>query len=180
MIKLEDAFIEAAEYGHLDCVKVLLEVGVDVNGTGTGYAGYEDITALMNASGIFPLIEPHHGYGGCEDCVKLQIDAGADVNKLGESGATALMAPAFNGSSRVLRILLNAGAYVNVVDEYDNTALSLACEYSEDETCIEILNAAGADVDDQEDSDFTESLKHLCRKMIRKHLLEMSPVNLFC
>ena len=178
-------------------MKVFLEAGVDVNGIGSGYAGYDDITALMNASGIFPMIEPHHGHGGCADCVKLLIEAGADVNRLGESGTTA-----FNGNSWVLKMLLKEGAHVNVVDSYDNTALSLACDYFGDETCIKILLAAGADVDQEidlvhlykraweesvegaglevSDNMTTKSLKYLCRRTIRKHLLQMSPVNLFC
>ena len=202
IIRLEDAFLQAAESGHFDCVKVFLEAGVDVNGTGSGYAGYDDITALMNASGIFPMIEPHHGEGGCGDCVKLLIEAGADVNRLGESGTTALMAPAFNGNSWILKMLLKEGAHVNVVDSFDNTALSLACDYFGDEACIKILLAAGADVDEEvnlvylykrawgetvedagleaSDDMTTKSLKYLCRRTVRKHLLQMSPVNLFC
>ena len=207
VIELEDALLEAAEFGHLNCLKVLLEAGVDVDGTGSGYAGYEDITALMNASGMLVMIQPFRkDQGRCEDCVKLLIEAGADVNRYCEEGTTAIMAPAAFGDTRVVKMLLKAGSHVNDMEMYGNTALSLASNEIGNKTCIKILLAAGADRDlknDKEivylyerkctwgeffddadlksrDNKITKSLKHQCRKKMRKHLLQMSPVNLFC
>ena len=91
---------------------------------------------------------------------------------------------------------VRGGAHVNVRDTDGNNAVEKYLEIEEepDEDMILLLIAAGektgnADVEawSEDAGDLVEvgikdhlNLKHLCRKAIRDHLLDVSPVNLFC
>jgi len=75
------------------------------------------------------------------------FSAGADVNKKSNSGKTALMmtAEAAKNYSEVMRMLLRAGAEVDIQDYYRNSSLLYAYAGHDPIAKIRILLAAGAE-----------------------------------
>ena len=84
--------------GHLECVKLLIQAGADLN-----VQDENGRTTLMFAAAK-----------GHVDCVKLLTEAGADLDIWHEYGFTALMIAALDGSETCFKTLLNAGADVNM------------------------------------------------------------------
>ena len=102
-----NGLVEAAGSGHIDVVRVLLDVGVDLDEWSA-----DGGTALYSAS-----------LGGHVDIVRLLLgEGGADVNKGSPGGWTPLMM----GEEDVVRVLLEAGADVGVRNVMGQTALDLA------------------------------------------------------
>ena len=115
-------------------------------------------------------------------------------------GQTALLGAVRSGSAQCLAALLKAGADVNLRDDYGCTAL-FAVDLGHSSPWKEIpwrnqrymmdlvnlLLAAGETANETELEVFPEYLKpsaeislmHICREIIRKHLLAVSNVNLF-
>ncbi|KAJ7434359.1 ankyrin repeat-containing domain protein [Mycena latifolia] len=101
---------EAAMQGLYDVVRILLEIGVDVE---TGEGEYDN--ALQGASTY-----------GHEDIIRLLIKNGADVNSQGRHYGTALQSAAFFGQTQSARLLLEAGANVDADGGFYGTALHAA------------------------------------------------------
>ena len=53
--------------------------------------------------------------------LKLFLDNGVDVNVVGNDGVTALIAAAETGNAKIVRLLLEAGALVNIQSKVGNT-----------------------------------------------------------
>lgn len=111
----------AAENGHLEIVKLLLEAGADVHA--------EDNYALRWAA-----------TNGHTEIVRLLLEAGADVHA---QNKFALKWTAYKGHTEVVRLLLEAGADVHAGD---NFALKWAARNGHTEV-VELLLAAGADLE---------------------------------
>ena len=169
-------------------VRLLLEAGAAVNET-----DYKGRTAVMAAvANVLP------------GTTKLLIEAGADVNMLDSNGSTPLMCAcdenpyAFDPESNsCIKLVLKAGAHVN---QKDGRGLCLLEVLEEDEAqtmeMLMLLLAAGETTNDATlnvcdgDGETVEvnivdikqlsTLKGQSRETIRKHLLQISPVNLFC
>lgn len=129
----------AAEYGRLECMKLLLTEGVDA---GVG------IIDVFNKQ-IPPLYIS--AYNGHADCLKLLIDAGADVNFVNTSkergdsvNYTALFVAARNGHAQCVEYLLDGGADINQI-VYKETPLCIAAKKGHSE-CVKLLITRGADV----------------------------------
>ena len=103
------ALVYSAKKGHIDCLRVLLDAGADVN------AKNED----GNTSLIYSAKKGH------TDCLSALLDAGADVNAKDKNGVTSLMYSARNGHSDCLRALLDAEADVNAKDNFGKTSLDV-------------------------------------------------------
>ena len=178
--------------GSSHCLKLLLDAGADVN-----EPAVNGRTALMHAA-----------RDGNVNSVKLLIEAGADMNATmcyhsltSCYGVTALHHTAYfrvgmvrcNQRDKIecARLLLRAGAKINMFDSRGNNALTWNFHFSKThvEEHILLLLAAGEtlQVDKIRDSCsccavFTEKevdLANISRETIRKHLLQMSDVNLF-
>ena len=113
-VKVDDQVIEgctplwaAAERGHLDIVKVLIEGNADVNGRNS-----LNSTPLKIAA-----------YSGHLDIVCYLVENGADVNARNKSEHTPLMAACYNGHSKVVTHLIQSGANIYLQDKEGNTAL---------------------------------------------------------
>lgn len=119
----------AAEIGSPEVMKVLLDHGADVNAQNAFGS-----TALMWA-----VSEPRK--------VRMLLDHGADVNKVARTGRTALIIAAFTDpSAEVVRMLLAAGAKVDVMDRRKVTPLN-AATFGNDTETIRLLLEADADIE---------------------------------
>ena len=86
----QEALEMAATWGKIACVKILVEVGADVNKN--GYHG----TPLVRAA-----------KGGHGECVEFLLSKGVDVNVCENSGCTALDLAARQGHEACLNLLID-------------------------------------------------------------------------
>ena len=117
--------MQAAAYGSLDMMKMLLDAGVDVNAK-----NHFDATALLwcarNASKA-----------------RFLIEHGADVSARSKQGRTPLMlASMVDGGSDIVALMLAKGAGINVADTRGETALGLASETGDVETMRLLITKA--------------------------------------
>ena len=166
----ETALIFAAGKRRDKSVKALIQAGADVN-----HAGADGYTALIK-SVMF----------GHDQCVKSLIEAGADVNH--SAGISALQFAITKVHTKCLTPLLEGGAHAQVCAS-NNTRVLLP-NYLSQKT-YKLLHAAGFTVNtigpthpffllkSRLEEELNIRLEALCRKTIRKHLLQMSPMNLF-
>jgi serine/threonine-protein phosphatase 6 regulatory ankyrin repeat subunit B len=89
--------IVAAQNGHVEVVRVLLEHGAKVNSARSNGG-----TALMVAA------EKGH-----PETVRLLLEKGAAQNRVTHNGDTALLIATHNGHEQVVRVLLEGGAAAN-------------------------------------------------------------------
>ena len=83
---------------------------------------------------------------GHDKCAESLIKMGLDVNmRLSRSKTTVMNVAAKYGNHKVLKLLIQAGADVNLTDLYGETALMFAAVNNNDD-CIDVLIQAGADV----------------------------------
>ena len=87
----------AARYGRLNMVQLLLDVGQDCNKT------YSFGDTLLHAA----------AKGGHEDVVKLLLERGAEPNNMNRHGHAPLYEAAKGGHTEVVKLLLDGGAHVN-------------------------------------------------------------------
>jgi ankyrin repeat protein len=144
-----EKFIEMATIGNVDEVNRAIEIGVEIDEIGA-----KGHTALMAAA-----------YYGHRSLVNVLLAAGADPNLLSDddglaTGMTALMlaAGSFFASNRqhIAKLLIAGGADVNQRGAGGKTAIFHAAlagsGYSD---CVEVLIAAGANLDVQDDRGHT-------------------------
>jgi ankyrin repeat protein len=145
----------AAFFGHIDCVRLLLQKGAQVNKRSKNnwrlmFMGHTEMasygiryekgrTALMNAvMRRRPAI------------VKLLLENGAEVNARTSSGWTALMAAASKDDADTVKMLIDSGADSEIRDnDFGMTALEIAkSKKYENVVCLLQASAAGKRSDD--------------------------------
>lgn len=124
------ALMYAAEYGHSEIVKYLIEAGAEV-----GRKNQNGRTALFSVAGY-----PREASERHRNVVRLLIEAGADPMSQDEDGKNAVMVAAANRNPELLRMLMDAGADVHAEDQNGKTALMMA----KNRTVAEILIREGA------------------------------------
>ena len=156
------AIIQAAEYGHAEIVRLLIEHGADVNATKTGATALMLAAAKGRAEIVNMLLEAgadiaHKDYTnkqalhyaaqfGRTDIARALIDTGADIEAVDRKGSTALMFAAGNGYIETARLLIERGANINARTEYGRTPLMVAAlddaapASAEDQAAAEVLN----------------------------------------
>jgi ankyrin repeat protein len=151
------ALIKAAELGHTKIIQLLLENGADINLT-----DYCNNSALMMAT-----------QSGHTEIVQLLLDKGADINLTNNRnenalimavkkdfqnivelllakpdiycGYTALIKAAELGHTKIIQLLLENGADINLTDYYNNSALMMATQSGHTEI-VQLLLDKGADI----------------------------------
>ena len=118
------------------------------------------------------------------------IELGVDVNATDDRGYTVLTTIAVTAFDHKIKEhfasvqkCLRAGAHVNKKNEDGETALKLFKHSPLPKIFCKLLEAAGETKENnnkETESNTIGTLKHLCREIIRKHLLGIRTVNLFC
>ena len=108
----------AARGGHLQVVRLLNDVGCDLNNSGRASSCECEFTPLMAAA--------QHGH---DAVVRFLLDRGSEVNyKTASTGQTPLMLAALNGHMKTAQILVEAGCDPNLVNVDNKTALEIAIQ----------------------------------------------------
>jgi ankyrin repeat protein len=129
MDRLVELMMDAARSGRKDIIPALLSAGVELECRDT--KGY---TPLILAS-----------YNGHECTTELLLERGANANNADDDrGNTALMGVAFKGYGGIARLLINAGADINLRNHAGQTALMTAALFGRTDM-VAMLLASGAD-----------------------------------
>ncbi len=152
----------AAEWGHVDIVKLLVERGADVNARspwGTtplfqaAREGHIDVMEFLLDNGAEVNVDAGDVYNplnmailwGHWQAAELLVSRGADINPDRVELYTPLMAAVRHGHAETARWLLDLGADVNATDKLGGTALRLAA-LREDRALADLLMSRGAKV----------------------------------
>ncbi|KAM6962423.1 uncharacterized protein ankrd24 [Aplochiton taeniatus] len=156
----KSAFHLSASRGHLDCLEVILNHGVDVTcADGTGFnalhlaaknAQSDCLKRLLqervpvDSTDSFGRTALHHAVvSGCMYCTETLWDFKANLNAQDGEGVTALMLASQMSRVELCAFLLGRGANANIQDNQGRSALMLACESDSPET-VETLLRGGA------------------------------------
>ncbi len=184
------ALVLAAKYGHCRCLEAFVKAGANVN----------HVNALQNTALILATRNNH------VDCVNALLWSGADVNAANACDLTGFMWEAENGNKLCFKIYKDRERRGNSrgIFRICQTALGIAM-VQEQEPCVRLLLAAGADVNEPAwckghrsglrymlrvknsktlkhlpvDPEDKFSLRHICRELIRHHLMKMNSISLF-
>jgi len=159
----------AAMNGHTASVKLLLDMGSDINAqietnrntalTLACFQGRHEVVSLLldrkanvehrAKTGLTPLMEA--ASGGYVDVGRVLLDKNADVNAppVPSSRDTALTIAADKGHYRFVELLLSRGAQVDVRNKKGNSSLWLAANGGHIDV-VQLLYSAGADIDSQD------------------------------
>ena len=167
--KAEDrdcALLLAADGGHADCVRALLDKGADLNAAHSGSKLFPLLVAALNGhadcvrtllgkgadpnavhskNGFSPLLVAAHN--GHANCVKALLAKGADPNAACSNGAFPLLVAAQNGYADCVKALLNKGADPDAAHSGDGPFPLLAATHNGHADCVKALLDKGADPD---------------------------------
>ncbi len=117
----------ACFFGHVACVKLLIERGAEVN------------IAAENESRVYPI----HSAAACNsaEIVTLLLGAGAEADAGQQKDYTALMSAAMHNNLDMAKALLDSGANPNQKSEDDRTPIGMAQEAGHGEM-VEMLKKA--------------------------------------
>ena len=115
--------------GNLNCMKLLLDYGADVNYPGQG--GFCPFYAAC--------------YEGCLPSLELMVKYGANVNGMDEVSCTYLWLASSNGNVKTVRFLIENGATIDTADPDGKTPLLIACQEGH-AACVSLLLDHGASV----------------------------------
>eukprot|EP00291_Cryptomonas_curvata_P029113 CAMPEP_0172211306 /NCGR_PEP_ID=MMETSP1050-20130122/36330_1 /TAXON_ID=233186 /ORGANISM="Cryptomonas curvata, Strain CCAP979/52" /LENGTH=313 /DNA_ID=CAMNT_0012891745 /DNA_START=287 /DNA_END=1224 /DNA_ORIENTATION=- len=119
--------LNAAESGHVEDVKLLLQHGADIS-----QRNYYGLTALHRAS-----------EEGRTEVVRLLLDMGADMDATDADGETALQKAAQQGQRRVVHVLASYGPDLLYQDVAGYTLLMRAAEWGWRDIAGAVLQAKG-------------------------------------
>ena len=153
--------MEAVANGHVRCAELILEAGADVN-----FQNTEGMTAVMcvgSGSPMFDYFNNDERYNHLKEAMDKRDLLGS------------------------INFLFRSGAKINLVDgDFRNALQHQVALYSSstgtDDICL-LLYAAGETIDGSTDAEKLPdclkfkalNLKHLCREVIRNHLLDLDP-----
>ena len=146
--------------GHVDVVKKLLELGVELEVGNQAGASPLQMSVILGNSLIFKLLleagaDPNFqdrsrftalhtsAVTGKPKMARALVEAGADVNSLNSAGSTPLIEAAFQEKKEVIKVLIGLGADLNVQNNFGDTALHWAVE-RKNKSIAALLLEAGA------------------------------------
>ncbi|XP_059367499.1 uveal autoantigen with coiled-coil domains and ankyrin repeats protein-like isoform X1 [Carassius carassius] len=156
------AFHLAATRGHLDCLNLILNHGVDITATdATGKNALHLAARNAQSQCVQKLLQHNCPVGnvdlqgrtalhdaimaGCSSSVKLLCDSGALVNASDFDGRTPLILATQMCHPHICQLLLERGSDITVRDKQNKTALIHGCEYA-CKDAVDVLLKHGADV----------------------------------
>ena len=147
----DTALINACRYGHTEIVRLLLSAGADIN--------------MPNWYGNTPFM--YGCWSGETKIVKLLIEHGVNIDtdiflELCSDGTTELMEDGSKEHIDMVKLLLEYITDVNIKDNCECTALTLACKYG-NVNIVKPLLEHGADPDIK-DNDGNTALMYLARE----------------
>jgi uncharacterized protein len=132
-------FEMAAHTRDAAMVSYLLQLGADPNSK-----SYEGSPALLNA--IQPGLMGSYDAAPSLEITTLLLNHGADLNAIDKNWTTPLMAAAFTGDERIVKILLDHKANPNIGSRFGMTALM----WARGVPAVKLLLTSGAYVNDKE------------------------------
>ena len=109
----------ASEAGHLDCIKLLVTAGLDVNER-TRDLVYTPRSVIV--AGTTALILAARG--GNQDIVSFLIENGASIDVVDEDGMTALLYTVKNNNYKCLHVLVESGADIDGIELHESGMFS--------------------------------------------------------
>ncbi len=104
---------------------------------------------ILLVEGPFPPLHDAARSGDSQQVEQLLDGKSVDINARFNEGSTALMIAAFNHNIDVVRVLLEAGADVNLQNDFGSTALMEAVLFDfegDTQVLLEVLLEAGANI----------------------------------
>lgn len=125
---IEKALVSAASSGNIDVVRMLIDMGAEVNNTAShDWSGKSALIAACRSNQLH--------------VAKYLIDIGADINVIADSETTALNSISLEYWDRkrdeyveIIKLLLDKGADINAESDYGTTILNQAARYGDIET----------------------------------------------
>jgi ankyrin repeat protein len=119
----QTAFIRAALNGDVTLMRLLLAHGADPN-----IKTYEGTSALMAAAGLNWVVAQTYSRSDEEylEAAKLCLEKGADVNAVNNQGFTVMHGAANRGFDKMVQLLADAGAKLDVKDKQGRTPMMFA------------------------------------------------------
>ncbi|XP_065123931.1 uveal autoantigen with coiled-coil domains and ankyrin repeats protein [Paramisgurnus dabryanus] len=156
------AFHLAATRGHLDCLNLILNHGVDVTATDATGKNALHLSARNGQSLCVQKLLQHNCpvgnvdlqgrtalhdavMAGCSSSVKLLCDSGASVNAIDFDGRTPLVLATQMCHPHICQLLIERGSDITIKDKQNKSALILGCEFG-CKDAVEVLLKNGADV----------------------------------
>ncbi len=169
----ETLLMKCSGYGLLDTCRMLVEFGADVNATDeVGYTAlssaacrWTDLCRELLAAGAAPCSESAWGDTplfvaaecGNSEVVALLLSLGCDPNHAMEYGATALHAAAKGArDGDTIRILLESGADIEMMDNTYMTAFDIARYANADPDVLDLLRPPGQAERDRQMEEWAE------------------------
>ena len=134
----ETPLVEAAQFGRLEVVKLLLERGAALELKGK-FGG----TALSAVVGNVGVASRKTNEVAVYEIIRLLLAHGADVNTQNKSGETLLHMPAYSNELKLVTVLIGGKVKADLKTIEGETALDYACRGKGDVEMFELLSGAG-------------------------------------
>jgi len=156
----------AVSLGRKDCVETLVYYGADTN--------------EVDSYGLTPL---HHAASNCfDDIAKVLLENGADVNaRERDTNCTASCAAATRGDLRLLQVLVENSANINLAERSGMTPLHWACQLG-NEPMVKYLLENNADLNVRDNSNSTPIFRAKAEKrteiikLLEAHLCKINNI----